>query len=305
MSNRVLGLGAVLLLAASCRTAPSGAPDAGAPRRIPIVVWDEGYVPAEVGAQPGERVQLAVTRETEVACAERIQVAGQDVALPLYNLALVDVEVPKEGRLAFRCPTGALKGAVVVADHAPDPGLEHPLLSRPPALDYAASLVGTEASEWSVTRWDGTEPLTLAALRGRVVVVRMFMDECPFCRATLPALAKMRAELGEVPVTFVGLFHSKPRGTESDWGTAVTTARRWGADFALGYDTNWNTLAGWYGSLLERAPTSVTFVIDRNGKFAFVHPGPVFHPATHPDHARCDADYRAVKAAIERALAAP
>ena len=170
----------------------------------------------------------------------------------------------------------------------PDPGLAHPLIRSPLPLDYAAALIGKPAPSWTVSRWDGAGATSLQALKGKVVVVRFFMDECPYCRATLPALSKLRAELADPRVVFVGLFHSKPRGTERDWATAVSTARMWGADFQLGYDDHWTTLAAWYSEYLDRSPTSVTFVIDPQGRFSFIHPGPVFHPSDHTDHERCD-----------------
>ena len=179
---------------------------------------------------------------------------------------------------------------------------EHPAIDAPLPLDYADALVGKAAPSWTVASWDGGSPTSLEALRGRVVVVRFYMDLCPFCRATLPALSQMRAELGDVPVTFVGLFHAKPRGAQRDWPAAVATARQWGADFLLGHDKGWKTLDTWYGAFVHRSPTSVTFVIDRHGRFAFIHPGPVYHPSRDPKHARCQSDYEAVRAAIVRAL---
>ncbi|MFO0728425.1 MAG: TlpA disulfide reductase family protein [Myxococcota bacterium] len=305
MRNR--GSGALLMLLAIC-ACRSGAPEPRAsetelsPRRIPILVEDDRFVPAEVRAAPGEVVDLVFSRESEADCTDRVVVNGATTALPRDRIAIVEVRAPPSGRVAFACPSGRITGAVQITTEAVDPGLEHPRIDDPMPEAYAASILGKVAPEWTVSHWDGSPPTPLAALRGRVVVVRFFMDECPFCRATLPALGALHRELRDEPVVFVGLFHSKPRGTEADWDTARKTARRWGADYILGYDPLWTTLEAWYGDLLKQAPTSVTFVIDRDGKFAYVHPGPVFHPSTHPEHARCNADYLAVRGAILRAL---
>ena len=181
-------------------------------------------------------------------------------------------------------------------------GFGHPRVGRPLPLTYAEDLVGEVVPEWAIIRWDGGASTSLAALRGQVVVARFFTDTCPFCRATLPALTQLRAEFADAPVVFVGLYHAKPRGAQRQWFEVVQTARRWGADFPLGEDVDWRTLESWYGRHLRRAPTSVTFVIGKDGRFSFVHPGPVFHPSAEPDHARCDEDYAAVKAAVRRAL---
>lgn len=291
----------LLLLVVGCRSSAEPTPSG---RRVPILVTDDGYEPATLRATPNERVQLVFSRYSQAPCADRVVIGHRTVVLPEARIELVDVTAPAQGQLEFGCPTKRLLGKVVVANEV-DPGLEHPLIAKPLPLDHAASRLGVEAPPWQVGEWNGAAPMTLASLRGRVVVVRFYMDECPFCRATLPALDAMRASFEGEPVTFVGLFHSKPRGTESDWGTALRTARTWGARFPLGYDHHWNTLASWYGEdLLKRSPTSVTFVIDAEGRFAFIHPGPVYHPSEHPDHRRCQEDYDAVRAAIAEAIAA-
>ena len=52
----------------------------------------------------------------------------------------------------------------------------------------------------------------------------------------------------------------------------------------------------------DPAATSASFVIDRRGRVALVHPGPEFYPTHDPSRARQDRDFRALRAAIRRAL---
>lgn len=53
----------------------------------------------------------------------------------------------------------------------------------------ADKLIGTTPPEWEVTNWFNGAPVKLADLRGKVVLVRWWTaPECPYCRATAPAL---------------------------------------------------------------------------------------------------------------------
>jgi len=79
-------------------------------------------------------------------------------------------------------------------------------------------------------------------------------------------------------------------------------AREWGVTFPVALDREWRTLRAWWLKGSPRNATSVTFVIGKDGRIAFVHPGPEFYASDDPAKARQDGDYRAVRAAIARAL---
>ena len=179
------------------------------------------------------------------------------------------------------------------------------LLAGPAGGGEGDPVVGKPAEPWQVSEWADGKATTLKDLRGRVVVVRFWTNTCPFCAKSLPALETLKTELQGRPVTFVGLYHSKPFGSERPWKDAVAMATRWGVTFPIGYDRAWKTVKSWW---LERGPgrraTSASFVIDAEGKVAFVHPGPVFHPSDDPREARQDRDYKAIRAAILTAVEA-
>ena len=172
-----------------------------------------------------------------------------------------------------------------------------------PGAADGSELVGRKLDRWQLSDWVGSEPLDLADLRGRVVVVRFWTSPgCPFCEKTLPALQKLADELRGEPVTFVGAFHGKPARAFSDMKEPAAVAARWGISFPLAMDREWKTLRQWWLGTGHRHATSVTFVIGKSGEIVHIHPGPVFHPSDDPAEAEQDRDYRAVKAAIERGL---
>jgi thiol-disulfide isomerase/thioredoxin len=149
-------------------------------------------------------------------------------------------------------------------------------------------LVGTPAQEWTFTDWSNSAPLTLAKLRGRVVVVRFWTTGCPYCDKSMPALERLATELRDRPVTFVGAFHDKPVGSAPDMKEAIAQAKTWGVRFPIAFDRGWRTLRAWYLDGHDRPATSATFVIGRDGRVAHVDPGPVV-------------DVPSLRAAIERA----
>src|SRR5262245_40065869 len=72
-----------------------------------------------------------------------------------------------------------------------------------------AELVGTRAPEWSGIRWIQGGPLTLAGLRGRVVLLRFWLADCPFCERTAPALRELDERYRERGLVVVAVHHPK------------------------------------------------------------------------------------------------
>lgn len=166
-----------------------------------------------------------------------------------------------------------------------------------------AELIGTQAKEWTVgPEWVGSNPLRLRDLRGRVVVVRFWTDTCPYCAKSLPAIQTLADELRNELITFVGIYHSKPHGSEKPWSEAVLRAKELGVRFPIAYDHLWRTLRAWWLDGRNGVATSATFIIDPEGKIAFIHPGPVFFPSDDPKDAHANADYQAIRDAARRAL---
>jgi peroxiredoxin len=140
-----------------------------------------------------------------------------------------------------------------------------------PMLDDA--LVGTTPGEWTTEHWRNSAPLTLEALRGRVVVVRWFMStECPYCTATAPALRAIHEEYASKGVVVVGLYHHRGPG-RFDVDRYDAYVRRYAFTFPVAVDVNWTTLERWWLRGHRRDFTSVTFVLDRRGRVRAIHPG--------------------------------
>ncbi|MBL4689140.1 MAG: TlpA family protein disulfide reductase [Nannocystaceae bacterium] len=155
---------------------------------------------------------------------------------------------------------------------------------------------------WEVAAWANTPPLTLAELRGQVVVVRFWTDTCPFCEASMPALAGLAEQFADQPVVFVGLYHAKPRNRVGAWRAAQKVAKDWGVAFPIGHDADWAMLRSWWLSTGDRSATSATIVLGTQGEVIHVHPGPVYFPSDDEQYAQENQDFVALRDAISRGI---
>ncbi len=166
-----------------------------------------------------------------------------------------------------------------------------------------AGIVGKPCPEWDNGKWVQGGPLRLADLRGKVVLLRFFMEsDCPYCHATAPALNEFHRELGPSGLVVVGMYTPKPRPRP----TSVEAVRRhvevYGFQFPVAVDDDWVTL---HRLWLDRVPsadfTSASLLIDRQGIVRHVHSGGLYaKDAPDPLGRR---DYEQMRAAILRLLA--
>jgi len=163
-----------------------------------------------------------------------------------------------------------------------------------------ADVLGLPARDLLPARWVGEAPNLNDA---RAVLVRFWTDTCPYCRASLPAVEQLRVEHGPRGLVTVGVYHPKPPREVNETIVEIA-ARRLGYYGPVAIDQGWESLrAIWLESGPSRRATSASFLLDRDGRVRFVHPGPEFHPGDDPSHARCAADFTALEAEIESLLA--
>ena len=171
-----------------------------------------------------------------------------------------------------------------------------------PALgpNYAApagigsELLGTRPPEWKVTEWLNSPPLTLAELRGKVVLVRWWTGpQCPYCSASAEALNTLWEKDRQRGLVVVGMYHHK---TDTPLTTAHVDAqtKRLHFEFPIGVDKDWTTLHRWWLDSQPRGWTSVTFLLDREGRIRHIHPGGAYYIG--------EPGYTALEAAVEKAL---
>src|SRR5215831_8416770 len=134
----------------------------------------------------------------------------------------------------------ALLSAIVAAAPAAASGGE------PTFDDDTSDVVGRPAPPWELEQWINSKPLTLASLRGKVVLVRWFMSpECPFCTATAPSLNQLHREYAARGLVVVGAYHHK-RAEPLRPGDVAGYAAHYGFQFPVAVDPEWRTLHRWW-----------------------------------------------------------
>ena len=149
-----------------------------------------------------------------------------------------------------------------------------PALAGPGAAASGAELVGSEApSPWTFSDWIGSPPLSLAALRGKVVLLRWFTDtSCPYCSLTAPALNKLHQDFATRGLVVIGVYHHKSP-EPIDVAKVRGWTREYGFQFPVAIDRDWRTLHRWWLDGQKRDFTSVSFLIDQRGVIRYIHPG--------------------------------
>jgi peroxiredoxin len=182
-----------------------------------------------------------------------------------------------------------------------------------PALVLSAAaavqaILGQPVPDWPAKtpdQWIQGGPLTLASLRGRVVLVRFFMEsDCPYCRGTAPTLNEFHAEFEKDGLVVIGLYTPKPHPREVAADDVRAYVKAYGFEFPVAIDADWSALKALW---LDRVPnaefTSASLLIDRRGILRHVQKGGIYakDPDIHTKQAR--RDYRDMREAIVALLA--
>jgi cytochrome c biogenesis protein CcmG/thiol:disulfide interchange protein DsbE len=135
------------------------------------------------------------------------------------------------------------------------------------SIDQAVAAARHPAAPGASTalpRLDGSGTLTLAQLRGKVVVLNIWASWCPPCREEAPQLAALQKRIQPLGGTVVGVA----------WNDSIPDARRFIAKSRLDYpqlrDVN-GAFAKSYGT--KGLPE--TFIIDRDGRVVALRRGEV------------------------------
>ncbi|HEX4826218.1 MAG TPA: TlpA disulfide reductase family protein [Candidatus Polarisedimenticolaceae bacterium] len=198
--------------------------------------------------------------------------------------------------------------AVALASAAPlpttDPGIA---VHRPGPIDRgddaeASRLIGIQAPALPELSWLDGQKRTLASLAGKVVVIRNFTNECPFCASTMPALENLAQRYRDRGVVVLGVYHPKPPAPIQAADVA-TFVKSLGVTFPVAVDDDWTLERGWWEAYGGGDWTSITWVLDRKGTIRAVHPGGEYHEGGGEAHARCRSDYAQLTRTIDTLLA--
>jgi hypothetical protein len=193
-----------------------------------------------------------------------------------------------------------LAGCGTSADDAPPADLR--LLA---AAGCQNPMVGEPVGSLAASRL-GKDGAALDFSTRRLWLLRWWTVDCPFCRASLPDLARLCAQHA-ADLQLVPVFHPKGPG-QFDGQRLRAYLDGLGVTAGLARDDDWRVL----DSLRRRGElslaTSITVLVDQQGIVRWVHPGPRLHAASEPqfaDAGRAFAELEQVVAALLEAPPAP
>jgi len=164
------------------------------------------------------------------------------------------------------------------------------------------TLIGTKPPEFDRVTWLTDHPVRLSDLYGKVVLVRWWTAPgCSYCAASAPALNGFVDEFGSKGLVVIGLYHHKSNDSLTQ-DFVEEQVHSLGLRFPIGIDNDWNNLQRWWLNGGNRDWTSVSFLLDRNGFIRYIHPGGAYSTEATESYPSAQADYRTLRAHIERLL---
>jgi thiol-disulfide isomerase/thioredoxin len=118
-----------------------------------------------------------------------------------------------------------------------------------------------EALDFEEKTIDGSR-LSLADLRGEVVVVNFWYAGCAPCRAEAPILDELHGEYAEDGVSFVGV------NTVDQAATALSFEKNYGIEYPSVLDVESGAARIAFAGQVSPSAVPTTFVLDREGRIA-------------------------------------
>jgi thiol-disulfide isomerase/thioredoxin len=129
------------------------------------------------------------------------------------------------------------------------------------------NLIGKTAPELAPGDWINSPPLTLTALRGKVVALEFWTYGCYNCQNTLPHMIDLYIQYGGKDFTLIGV-HSPETEPERNLNNVRKESARLGILYPIVTDNAFRT---WDAYDQQYWPT--TYLIDRKGIVRYVHIG--------------------------------
>ena len=184
-------------------------------------------------------------------------------------VVLTGADIPLENTISSLVPSDLTSLAVHVerlAGGGTDQASTAPALARPtsaadfPDLGLAPALVGISA-------WINSGPLTLASLRGKVVLVHFWTFDCINCIHVQPYVKAWYAQYAAQGFVVIGV-HTPELSFERDLGNVRNAVAQDGVTFPVAFDPDFATWNAYHNSYWP-----ALYFIDRTGHIRHVHFG--------------------------------
>ncbi|MBB3228151.1 thiol-disulfide isomerase/thioredoxin [Luteibacter sp. Sphag1AF] len=118
-----------------------------------------------------------------------------------------------------------------------------------------------------INHWINTEPLNMAQLKGKVVLVEFWTYSCINCIRVMPYVKQWHDRYRDQGLVVVGV-HTPEYGYEKIRGNLETAVKRFGIEYPVAQDNEyrtWNAFGNRYWPAL--------YLIDKDGRMVYQHFG--------------------------------
>ncbi len=158
--------------------------------------------------------------------------------LPKYISSILISTILSSGIVSF-----AVAGEPVLLDHGPAPEFS------------------------GITTWQNSPPLTMQALKGKVVLVDFWTYTCINCLRTLPYITKWYEKYKDQGLVIVGV-HTPEYAFERKTSNVLTAIKRFGIKHPVAQDNEYSTWKAY-----ENQYWPAAYLVDRSGKIVYKHFG--------------------------------
>ena len=83
---------------------------------VRVEVSSQGFAPAQITVTPMQRVRLAFIRRDAQNCGSQVKIPALGITRALVpgGVTLIEFDSPSDGRLAFSCGMGMMRGSIIV-----------------------------------------------------------------------------------------------------------------------------------------------------------------------------------------------
>lgn len=149
-----------------------------------------------------------------------------------------------------------------------------------------------EFSHTAAADWINSRPQSIAALRGRPILIEFWTFDCINCRRTLPWLKLMQQRYVKDDLALVSV-HTPELHHEKDPANVRTAVKQLGIDYPVMLDTDFS-----YWEAMGNRYWPAFYLIDRQGRIVATQIGEL-----HEGQARADQFEAAIKRAIAKRCA--
>ncbi|MEP7195001.1 MAG: redoxin domain-containing protein [Saprospiraceae bacterium] len=162
--------------------------------------------------------------------------------------------------------------------------------------------VNQKFPNFSPMKWMQSSELTITNLKGKVVLLRWWTDNCSFCINTSESLNTWYSSYHSKGLEIIGLYHPKPKGRRPSTEEIKQYIIEKEFQFPIALDLNWRNLDRFWFNCGNKDFTSVSFLLDKKGVIRIIHPGGEYHEEVEEGHETCVRDYHQIDSTIRLLL---